>query len=428
MRYLKSFLHGNGVNSFKHNFKWNTIAGLINAAQSLLITMFITRTMGLRYAGIYSLSYSVASLSFSVGTFSVRNFQVTDINDKYSFKMYCKMRKISVSFMLLIVLLYCIWGWSRKSYSVEKIEIIFLVTFLKAIDAIEDLYDGFLQKEGRLDISGKIMAMRTMIVLLTVGVMINFTFDLVISLFVASIVSVIVLWVSVVNVKDVFLIKNYPDNDFIIKDLILECYPLFLSSFLALYISSASKYAIDNLYTEELQAIYGFISMPIFVIALFTNFLYQPILIKLVEEWKHKKYFVFLKRIFLQVFSIILVTIVIEVIAYFWGVQGLFILYGSDVSMYKTELLIILLGSGFYAIAQFFFTVLIILRHQKGGLICYLVGTVVAKFFSEYLVGRWVLYGAALFYLCIMIILTVLFGSVLGYQIYSCCKRNIKID
>ena len=384
MRYLKSFLHGNGVNSFKHNFKWNTIAGLINAAQSLLITMFITRTMGLRYAGIYSLSYSVASLSFSVGTFSVRNFQVTDINDKYSFKMYCKMRKISVSFMLLIVLLYCIWGWSRKSYSVEKIEIIFLVTFLKAIDAIEDLYDGFLQKEGRLDISGKIMAMRTMIVLLTVGVMINFTFDLVISLFVASIVSVIVLWVSVVNVKDVFLIKNYPDNDFIIKDLILECYPLFLSSFLALYISSASKYAIDNLYTEELQAIYGFISMPIFVIALFTNFLYQPILIKLVEEWKHKKYFVFLKRIFLQVFSIILVTIVIEVIAYFWGVQGLFILYGSDVSMYKTELLIILLGSGFYAIAQFFFTVLIILRHQKGGLICYLVGTVVAKFFSEY--------------------------------------------
>lgn len=426
MRYLKSFLHGNGDNSFKHNFKWNTIAGLINAAQSLLITMFITRTMGLRYAGIYSLSYSVASLSFSVGTFSVRNFQVTDINDKYSFKMYCKMRKISVSFMLLIVLLYCIWGWSRKSYSVEKIEIIFLVTFLKAIDAIEDLYDGFLQKEGRLDISGKIMAMRTMIVLLTVGVMINFTFDLVISLFVASIVSVIVLWVSVVNVKDVFLIKNYPDNDFIIKDLILECYPLFLSSFLALYISSASKYAIDNLYTEELQAIYGFISMPIFVIALFTNFLYQPILIKLVEEWKHKKYFVFLKRIFLQVFSIILVTIVIEVIAYFWGVQGLFILYGSDVSMYKTELLIILLGSGFYAIAQFFFTVLIILRHQKGGLICYLVGTVVAKFFSEYLVGRWVLYGAALFYLCIMIILTVLFGSVLGYQIYSCCKRNIK--
>ena len=428
MRYLKSFLHGNGDNSFKHNFKWNTIAGLINAAQSLLITMFITRTMGLRYAGIYSLSYSVASLSFSVGTFSVRNFQVTDINDKYSFKMYCKMRKISVSFMLLIVLLYCIWGWSRKSYSVEKIEIIFLVTFLKAIDAIEDLYDGFLQKEGRLDISGKIMAMRTMIVLLTVGVMINFTFDLVISLFVASIVSVIVLWVSVVNVKDVFLIKNYPDNDFVVKDLILECYPLFLSSFLALYISSASKYAIDNLYTEELQAIYGFISMPIFVIALFTNFLYQPILIKLVEEWKHKKYFVFLKRIFLQVFSIILVTIVIEVIAYFWGVQGLFILYGSDVSMYKTELLIILLGSGFYAIAQFFFTVLIILRHQKGGLICYLVGTVVAKFFSEYLVGRWVLYGAALFYLCIMIILTVLFGSVLGYQIYSCCKRNIKID
>lgn len=429
MKLLHSFLNGKGENSVRQNFKWNTIAGLINAAQSLLITMLITRTIGLKYAGIYSLAYSVACLSFSVGTFSVRNFQVTDINEKYTFNTYYKMRKITVSFMVITVFIYCIWGWNVKNYSCEKIEIILLVTLLKVIDAIEDLYDGSFQKKGRLDVSGKIMSIRTIIVLLTIGAMIIFTSNLVISLFAAAIVSIVVLWLSIINMKDILDTQNCFQNSFAsIKGLVLECYPLFFSSFLALYINSASKYAIDTFYTEELQAFYGFISMPIFVIALFTNFLYQPLLVKLVEEWENKKYYVFLKRIVLQVFSIICITIVIEILAYFGGVQVLFLLYGSDVSIYKAEFLTILFGSGLYAIAQFFFTILLILRQQKKGLICYLLGTIIAKFLSEYLVSNWALAGAAMFYLYIMVILTVMFGSVLGYQMYRCYKRHAKID
>ena len=43
-------------------FIWNSIGGTLNAGQSVLILMVITRTAGLAAAGVFSIAYATGNL------------------------------------------------------------------------------------------------------------------------------------------------------------------------------------------------------------------------------------------------------------------------------------------------------------------------------------------------------------------------------
>lgn len=66
-------------------------------------------------------------------------------------------------------------------------------------------------------------------------------------------------------------------------------FPLFGISFLSFYVNSAPKYAIDACLTDEIQACYGFVAMPVFVIGLINNFIYQPVLVPMAVEWEKEQ-------------------------------------------------------------------------------------------------------------------------------------------
>jgi O-antigen/teichoic acid export membrane protein len=69
------------------------------------------------------------------------------------------------------------------------------------------------------------------------------------------------------------------------KRLMIEGFPLFLSLFLNMYISNAPKYAIDAYLNEEVQALYGLVFMPAYVISLVAHFIFNPILKSYAEVW-----------------------------------------------------------------------------------------------------------------------------------------------
>ena len=73
------------------------------------------------------------------------------------------------------------------------------------------------------------------------------------------------------------------------KMLMIEGFPIFVSLFLNVYIGNAPKYAIDACLTEEIQAYYNFIFMPVFAIGMFANFIFNPILVKLAHRWDENR-------------------------------------------------------------------------------------------------------------------------------------------
>src|SRR5699024_4053271 len=83
--------------------------------------------------------------------------------------------------------------------------------------------------------------------------------------------------------------------------LLIDCVGPFLAAFLSFYVGNAPKYAIDANLPQDIQAYYGFIAMPVFVVGLLNNFLYQPILTSLAEDWAEKRRVQFVKRICHQI-------------------------------------------------------------------------------------------------------------------------------
>ena len=77
---------GKDINQAKNTFVWTALSGIVYSLQSLVFLIILTNLMGKSAAGLYSLGIMIANQMLTVGKYSVRNYQVSDINEKYTFE------------------------------------------------------------------------------------------------------------------------------------------------------------------------------------------------------------------------------------------------------------------------------------------------------------------------------------------------------
>lgn len=165
--------------------------------------------------------------------------------------------------------------------------------------------------------------------------------------------------------------------------------------------------------------------MPVFVIGLLNNFIFNPILFQVAELWEKKQIKELLKRIFLQTGIILLITLVCLLGAYLIGTPILSLLYHADLRPYKRELLILLVGGGFLGLSGFLYTMITIIRFQKSIVLGYGIVALLAYIFSVPVVERYGILGATLLYLGLMIMLCICFLIILGVGlVYEIKKRD----
>ena len=125
------------------------------------------------------------------------------------------------------------------------------------------------------------------------------------------------------------------------------------------------RYFIDFFLNDSDQAIYGIISMPATFVMLFSQFILQPSLVSLTNHYKRREKIEF-NKIVLTISSIILGSMLIILpIAYFLGIPVLEIIYNVELSSYRIYLLLIILGSAFYAVSNVFLNALIVIQCNK---------------------------------------------------------------
>lgn len=197
------------------------------------------------------------------------------------------------------------------------------------------------------------------------------------------------------------------------------CLPLFLSAFFAFYIGNAPKYSIDAVLSDELQACYGFIAMPVFMIGLLNNFIFNPLIFKMSCLWEDNKIGDFIKRTLIQVVIIGVITTICIGAAWLFGIPVLSWIYNTDLSAYKSELLIMLLGGGFWGLSGLLNIILTIMRRQRTLLIGYGITSALAMLLSDDMVRTYGVMGASVFYTVLMFILCVIFAIILAASIIS---------
>ena len=406
----------------KSAYAWNTTSGLMFAMQSAVMLIVITRTNGLEDAGVFSIAYAIGSLMSFIGEYGVRKYQVSDIKEKVSFTDYHSHRVFTCVIMLLVFVVYVGAGYLRGQYSPSKFWVIIFVCLLKLVEAYADVYYSRYQQLRRLDVAAKTNTFRIGLAMLACMISLAITHDLLISVIIWFIVALITMVLSSMLVASEFGGIHFRINKEALITLTKECFPLFVGSFLLLYVGNAPKYAIDAVLDDTAQACYNFIFMPVFVIGLLANFVFNPILVKLAYKWDRGEIKVFTKVVVRQIGVIAAITLLAISVALTIGCPVLGWLYNVDLHEYRTHLTILMVGGGMLALANFFTVVVTVVRGQKHLMVGYVAIALVAKILSHHFVSLYGIMGAVELYTGLMTLLALVFAFVL----VLCVKKRKK--
>lgn len=394
----------------KKNYLWNTLASFTNALSSALMLLACSRLLGITQAGIFSLAFALAQQFQVLGHFEIRSYQATDATEKFSFATYLGSRILTCIVMISSIVVYTLW---TKGATPDAL-IIMLIAFLRVFDAFEDVFHGMFQQRGRLDIAGQAFFFRVlaMMVLFCAGAYL--THDLTISCICALAGSFVVCVVANIIPAKRFVSLTPSFNISDIARLLWACVPLFCGSFMLVYITNAPKYAIDVYLSQDMQAIYSYIFMPSLVINLLSGFVFKPLLTEMSSAYLERAYPRFFGIITKGFGSVCIATIVTMVLAYTLGVWVLSSLYAVDLSPYKLELMVLLVGGLFNALGIILYYAVVTMRHQHTIYIVYGLACVVC-----YVAYPWVyalgLLGAALIYDVAMLVCALGFLSVVAF-------------
>lgn len=376
---------------FLKNFIWNILGTGLNSFNSLFFLVIVTRINGINDAGIFSIAYSTALILYTIGLYSGRLCQVTDIENKIKDKDYIVNRLITCIIMIILAIGFVF----IRQYSSYKMWIFILLCVYKATEAFGEIFYGIMQKHDLLYRSGQSLTIKSLLGLIFFLIVDYGTKNIILACIV-----IIMLNISMLVLFDYGLIcRKLIDLKIKINmnnvwNIFKSEFFVFANSFAGIYVLNAPKYAIDNYLTEDIQAIFGYIMMPATVITLFTQFIFMPYLNKLKELYEQKNMREF-KNIALKIkLAVLGFGIFASIAAFVIGPEILTIIYGENLIMYRMNLTIILASYIMYGMSYVNLVLLTTTRNTFVQFIVYIITMIVAFVGSNVLVQKFQINGA----------------------------------
>lgn len=419
-------------------YLWNTASGLLMAFQSVIMLMVLTRVADATTAGVFTLAYANANLFLNLGKYGIRNFQVSDVDEVYSFRTYWRARVVTTLAMVALGGVWLAWSASTVGYSAEKTLTVLVMVLLKAVDSLEDVYHGNYQQHGRLDVAAKVLTLRLLALILVFAGLTVALRSLLVPLVVTTAFTLTFFVGETIWARRAYGLPvdghgrhggaaqhGSParrGRGGVIR-LLKDSFPVFLALFLLFYIGNAPKYAIDGAMDDAAQAYYGYIAMPVFVVGLLASFVYNPIIASLAQDWAEGRAGRFGRRLGVQSLVIVGITIACMAGAWLIGIPVLGALYNTNLAPYKADLLVLLAGGGFLALVTLFTTGITIMRQQGRLTLGYVAVSVAAAVLCPLAVGAAGIDGASWVYLGLMAVLTLWFGVIFAVGVLMGARR-----
>ena len=141
----------------RRDYLWNTLGTAVWGMAFPLLTIVSTQLVGAEEAGKFSIAFVTGTLIMIACNYGVRNFQVSDIDEKTSFASYQLNRWICGALALACGLVYS----SARGYDAQMATIGLGVYLYKVIDGIADVYEGRLQQADKLYLAGMSQTLRS---------------------------------------------------------------------------------------------------------------------------------------------------------------------------------------------------------------------------------------------------------------------------
>ena len=396
-------------------YRWNTVAGLLNAVQSVIVLMAVTRVCDAAAAGVFTLAYANANLFLNVGKFGMRSFQASDRRGQFAWRDYRASRAATTLAMLAAGGAYLAYLAVTNGYAPDKTAVLAVFYLYETVAAVEDVYHGNFQQHDRLDVGARLFALRigSTIVVLCAGIVLTRSLlagSAAATLYTAAFLAAALLFARKRHGLPVGGAGGRRGEGGVLK-LLKTCLPLCVAGFLLFYIGNAPRYAIDSLMGDVSQAYYGYIAMPVFVVSLLASFIYNPMIASLADQWGRGEVRAFSLRFGKVTLAIVALTAACDLAALLAGVPVLDFLYRADTAPYLGDLVVLVTGGGFLAIASLAVLGITIIRFQRVLVPVYAVMAVVAWALSNFAVAGFGIDGAAWAYFASMAALSVLLAA-----------------
>jgi len=428
----------------KTSIIYNSIGTITYLFCQWLMTFVVVWISGYETAGIMSLSISIATTFNVIAGFSVRNYQSSDINGKYSEKTYIYTRFFTCFLALIITILYAI----TKKYNIFTFLCIIIFILFKISEAIIDVYHGSLQKKWEFKTIGISFIVRGLILILIFTLCLLISNNLLLSLTFMT----ITLYLELILYDYKRYRKEFKNigsfNKYDAISLILECVPLVLSGVIANYIAMYPKVLLEETFGAEILGYYSSVATPALIMQIAISFIYTPLVSLYAEYYNNNEYKRIKKNIMKILLIIVLFVFVGLILSHFVADKILILIFTKKISEYTYLFSGVLLLSGLTATVWFLNMVLVVIRKQTSILISSLISLVFTILFSRLFIDKFYLNGINYVLMIsnvilILLFLITIFNSLnnkpkkfyvklmggLGNQMFQyACVRNLAIE
>ncbi|HEM3527079.1 TPA: lipopolysaccharide biosynthesis protein [Streptococcus suis] len=402
---------------------WNLLGNIFASGVSVLYLMVVSRLLSADMADQFSLASSIGSLWIVIGLFQVRNFQGTDVNGKYTLRDYFQTRVVTIGLMLVTIVPY-LYIIGNGEYSAELVTLTILFLLYRTGDALSDVFQGFLQQIGRLDIAGMLMTYRYLISIIIFYVTISLTKS----------INFAIICLIIFTFFYIILIEGYfvKQNTYFAWRMILEkwnwvgiinilkaCSPLFINGYLLLSVLNQPKIVIEKgmqlgLLETGIQRDFNILFMPVFFMSM-CILVIRPQITNMAYLWGRKDYAQFslsLKKMFLGLGVVGGISVIASNII---GIPILSLVFGVDLSKYVLELTILVLSGSVYSIAIAIENVLTIFRRHSSLVVTYIFIFLLSSIIYQPLIFKFGILGASVAFIVVMI--AYILGTITTYWI-----------
>ena len=418
----------NNTPSQKSIYIWNLLGNFAAAAVSVLYLLIVSRMQTSEVADQFSLATSIGNLWIIIGQFQVRNYQATDVNSSHPFSAYFFTRLLTVGLMLITLLPYL--RIINYDFTNDSVMIITWIIVYRVADAFSDLFQGYFQQHGRLDIAGKSMVLRYALSVFVLFLGLLLSHSMVLTLFVLALINLIFVFIydyahfklfDKVSFTHIYS-RNIIDESF---KIIKICFSLFIYGFLLTLVFNEAKFAISGAYAKGIveagaQRDYNILFMPVFFMSL-CILVVRPLITQMAELWQKKQFQIFYKMFFKIVLVTLSIGVVITLLTYLIGVNVLGVIFGLNLLDYRLQLTILVLSGVLYSFSIILENILIIMRKHHYLLFVYILMFIVTKLITNELVNKYQIMGASISFCIAMMVYAI--GSITIFSIIKYRKK-----
>lgn len=389
----------------RRDYLWNTLGTAVWGMAFPLLTIVSTQLVGAEEAGKFSIAFVTGTLIMIACNYGVRNFQVSDIDEKTSFASYQLNRWLCGALALACGLVYS----SARGYDAQMATIGLGVYLYKVIDGVADVYEGRLQQADKLYLAGMSQMLRSAGVIAVFSMALFLTRSMPMAAMAMGIAAIASL---VLVTAPLALLETEKSRRVSLREvghLFIQCAPLFGALFLFNLIESMPKFVMEGTLAYKYQLYFNALFFPAQAILLSIGFIYKPQLLRLSSIWANPRK---RRRFDLIIVAVMaLIVVITSVCAAFMagpGIPLMSFMYGLNFERYRTLALLMVVAGGVTAAIDFLYAIITVLRHAGDVTKIYLICFAVSVVLPVILINLLGLMGAVVSYLAIMALLLVL--------------------